>query len=219
MKFPIVLLVLGLLSNSRITNFAHGSYVNPPPPVPLPVPIVPYAPQGLSAGFLGFGSIFGVLAILFLVSILPALLRPKHVTPACPTGYYLYSTACGRFCYRYESNDCKSWSSARATCIAEGGDLLVPSECYYKFFKDNAQQNEGNCTNVWLGGSTTTPGYNFTSVRGEPIPDNFSFWNTGQPDPARETESCLEMRKEFNNYRMNDYDCSVQQGFICQKFV
>ncbi|KAL3870892.1 hypothetical protein ACJMK2_038923 [Sinanodonta woodiana] len=77
----------------------------------------------------------------------------------------------------------------------------------------------GSCSNFWIGGSSTTPGSNYVSVRGDPIPNNFIFWSPTQPDPAGGTESCLEMRKNFNNYLMNDFVCSVTQGFICQKFV
>ncbi|KAL3846654.1 hypothetical protein ACJMK2_017683 [Sinanodonta woodiana] len=143
--------------------------------------------------------------------------RSGHVR--CPSTYYLYSTTCGRFCYRYESSECKSWTSARTTCKAEGGDLLVPSECYYQFFKDQATQNEGSCSNFWLGGSTTTPGSNYTSVRGDPILDSFPFWGSNQPDGTGGRESCIEMARSFSNYLMNDALCSNTKGFICQIFV
>ncbi|KAK3602525.1 hypothetical protein CHS0354_003777 [Potamilus streckersoni] len=159
--------------------------------------------------------------IILGVAILPELLQRRNSTPitpapGCPPTYYLYSTECGRFCYRYESSNCKSWTSSRTVCREEGGDLLVPSECYYKFFKDNAQQNEGSCpTQFWLGGSTTSPGTNFISVGGAPISNTFSFWRSGQPDGGGGTENCLEMRKSYS-YLMNDVLCKTIQGFICQ---
>ncbi|KAK3578353.1 hypothetical protein CHS0354_039063 [Potamilus streckersoni] len=134
----------------------------------------------------------------------------------CPKGYELYSSVqCGKFCYRFESNNCSSWSAARSVCQADGGDLLVPSECYYQYFREKAQQREGTCSHFWIGGYTNTPGSNYVTVKGNPIPSSFPFWSVGQPDGLG-GESCLEMRSYFTNYLMNDYHCDQAQGFICQ---
>ncbi|KAL3870891.1 hypothetical protein ACJMK2_038922 [Sinanodonta woodiana] len=222
MIFPMDFAVYGILSICEITYFTQAMSVIPSPPVRFPGPIASPLQSWQSAGFPGFGSLFGILALITIVTILPTFLRPRNITaaPGCPSAeYYLYSTACGRFCYRYESSACQSWSSARATCRAEGGDLLVPSECYYQFFKDNAQQNEGSCNNFWLGGSTTTPGLNYVSVRGDPIPGTFPFWNPGQPSGTGGLDSCVEMSKTHSHYLMNDGVCSVNKGSICQIFV
>ncbi|KAK3604392.1 hypothetical protein CHS0354_011883, partial [Potamilus streckersoni] len=135
----------------------------------------------------------------------------------CPAPYILYSTECGRFCYRYESSDCKVWSAARTVCRTEGGDLLEPSECYYNFFSGKAKQNEGKCRpSYWLGASTTTPGNNFVTVRDIPVLNSASFWNTGQPDGGN--ESCVEMASVIQ-YKANDNLCTNNQSFICQIFI
>ncbi|KAL3846714.1 hypothetical protein ACJMK2_017680 [Sinanodonta woodiana] len=217
MKFQIFLVALGLLSDCRITSFTRGVSIFPAPPVPVPVRIAPLVSQWQSARYPGYGSAFLIFALATLVVILPILHRPTSA-PGCPSTYYLYSTTCGRFCYRYESSECKSWTSARTTCRAEGGDLLVPSECFYQFFKDHARQNEGSCSNFWIGGSTTTPGSNYTSVRGDLISNSVPLWASGQPDAFGGTESCIEMFSSFN-YLMNDAECSNSKGFICQLFV
>nr|WRO64893.1 C-type lectin [Sinohyriopsis cumingii] len=136
----------------------------------------------------------------------------------CPEGYHMYEKKTyGKFCYRFESNQCKSWSDARQTCQNEGGDLMIPDECTYQFFRDLAKPNEGTCEHFWIGGYTNTPGSSCVTVKGDPIASTFPFWSGGQPDGFG-GESCLEMRSYFINYLMNDYHCHVQQGFICQIF-
>ncbi|KAK3578350.1 hypothetical protein CHS0354_039058 [Potamilus streckersoni] len=136
----------------------------------------------------------------------------------CPEGYHMYEKKKnGKFCYRFESNECKSWSDARKTCQYEGGDLMIPDECTYQFFRDLAKPNEGKCEHFWIGGYTNTPGSNCVTVKGKPLSSTFPFWLGGQPDGLG-GESCLEMRSYFNNYLMNDYLCNVPQGFICQIF-
>ncbi|KAK3578354.1 hypothetical protein CHS0354_039065 [Potamilus streckersoni] len=150
-------------------------------------------------------------------SIVNTLEEIKHCLGCtCPKGYERYSSAtCGTFCYRFESNNCSSWSAARSVCQAEGGDLLVPSECYYQFFREKAQQHEGTCSHFWIGGNTNTPGSNYVNVKGDPVPSSFSFWSVGQPDGLL-GESCLEMRSYLTNYLMNDYHCDRPEGFVCQ---
>ncbi|KAK3578351.1 hypothetical protein CHS0354_039060 [Potamilus streckersoni] len=136
----------------------------------------------------------------------------------CPTGYKKYvNDTCGNSCYRYESSQCKSWNDARQTCQKEGGDLMIPTECSYQFFREQAKQNEGTCSQFWIGGYTNTPGKKYVTVKGDPIPTSFSYWTGSQPDGLG-GESCLEMRSYFTNYLMNDYHCRVGEGFICQIF-
>ncbi|KAL3836321.1 hypothetical protein ACJMK2_021755 [Sinanodonta woodiana] len=135
----------------------------------------------------------------------------------CPDGYHIYEKKHEKFCYRFESNQCKSWSDARRTCQSEGGDLMILDECTYQFFRDLAKPNEGTCSHFWIGGYTNTPGSNYVTVKGDPIASTFPFWTGGQPDGLG-GESCLEMRSYFNNYLMNDFHCHVPQGFICQIF-
>ncbi|KAK3578348.1 hypothetical protein CHS0354_039056 [Potamilus streckersoni] len=133
----------------------------------------------------------------------------------CPDGY-LNETKFGPFCYRLESNRCKSWSRARQTCQNEGGDLVIPDVNTYQFFRNLAKNSKGQCQHFWIGGYTSTPGSNYVTVSGVSIPITFPFWSVGQPDGLG-GENCLEMRSYFTNYLMNDYHCNVPHGFICQK--
>ncbi|KAL3881943.1 hypothetical protein ACJMK2_028326 [Sinanodonta woodiana] len=138
----------------------------------------------------------------------------------CPNNYTkCESEKCGRFCYRYESNQCKSWFDARQICQNEGGDLMVPSECSYPFFREQASLNEGSCSHFWIGGRTENQGFSYVTVKGDVIPQDssFSYWSIGQPDGGGET--CLEMRSYFNNYLMNNFHCVYEEGFICQFFL
>ncbi|KAL3881942.1 hypothetical protein ACJMK2_028325 [Sinanodonta woodiana] len=139
----------------------------------------------------------------------------------CPKNYTkCESEKCGRFCYRYESNQCQSWFDARQICQNEGGDLMVPSECSYQFFREKASLNEGSCSQFWIGGRTENQGFSYVTVKGDVIPQDsrFSYWSIGQPDGLG-GENCLEMRMNFNNYLMNNYHCEVKEGFICQFFL
>ncbi|KAL3836323.1 hypothetical protein ACJMK2_021757 [Sinanodonta woodiana] len=136
----------------------------------------------------------------------------------CPHGYQAYTNPNTKsFCYRFESNQCKSWSDARQTCQSEGGDLMIPDESTYQTFRNLAKPNEGKCSHFWIGGYSSTPGSNYVTVKGSTIASSFPYWSSGQPDGLG-GESCLEMRSYFNNYLMNDYICSGAQGFICQMF-
>ncbi|KAK3578349.1 hypothetical protein CHS0354_039057 [Potamilus streckersoni] len=136
----------------------------------------------------------------------------------CPHGYQSYINPNAKsFCYRFESNQCKSWSDARQTCQNEGGDLMIPDGNTYQAFRNLAKPNEGKCSHFWIGGYSSTPGSNYVTVKGNPIASNFPYWSSGQPDGLG-GESCLEMRSYFTNYLMNDYICSAAQGFICQIF-
>ncbi|KAL3870794.1 hypothetical protein ACJMK2_038837 [Sinanodonta woodiana] len=134
----------------------------------------------------------------------------------CPAGYSLYSQSCGRFCYRYEANACKDWDNARATCQAEGGDLLVPTECNYQYFREQAETIVGICdSEFWLGAQRPTNGADFITVEGDTISNTANFWKQGQPDNTNGTENCLEMRRDYD-LLANDLKCSQLSGYICQ---
>ncbi|KAL3870876.1 hypothetical protein ACJMK2_038908 [Sinanodonta woodiana] len=148
---------------------------------------------------------------------LPSNTLPTTIPAACPARYSLYSESCGRFCYRYEDNDCKDWDNARAACQAEGGDLLAPSECNYEFLREQAVQNLGDCPgNLWLGARRPRNGDNFRTVRGDPISNTANFWERDEPNNVNGNENCLEMRIEFTIFLANDQICSEENGYICQ---
>ncbi|KAL3871493.1 hypothetical protein ACJMK2_039487 [Sinanodonta woodiana] len=134
----------------------------------------------------------------------------------CSSEYTLYSTKCGEFCYRFDNKNCISWTAARTTCQGEGGELLEPDVCTYPFFHGLVRENRGTCADTWIGGFRDLPMLNYTTVRGNPLPDNFQWWGSNQPS-KRNTQACVEMTPG-RGFLMNDDECADLNGYICQKY-
>ncbi|KAL3871495.1 hypothetical protein ACJMK2_039489 [Sinanodonta woodiana] len=202
MKILTLLGFLVLLTISQMTNCFPGQFNA----VPTPIPRNHLKPVA--------GSNFGLLALIIIIfSIL--------LTPRCPWGYTLISNKCGRFCYRFEAQNCKSWAEASAACKGEGAKLMKPETCSYPLFQSLAPKKAGQCTDFWIGALRTPPSVTYVKVGGAPLPSNFKFWARGQPDRAGSLgglQACVQMADELE-YLMNDDGCNEMAGYICQIYI
>ncbi|KAK3605246.1 hypothetical protein CHS0354_037647 [Potamilus streckersoni] len=241
-----ILTLLGLfvvLTTSPTTNCTPGQFKPPPIPYNFNVPVVISYP--------GFGSDFGYLAlslIVFVIMLLPLptptinrtptprptpTLSPRPTPtptprptptpiPRCPSQYTLYSTNCGQFCYRYESEACAHWDEARIACRNEGADLWVPEVCSYPFFQEHVRKNKGTCLGIWIGVFRVQSLVNYMTVQGDRLEDNFQFWGKDEPDRSMPFEgnedACVEMSRPLD-YLMRDQICLNRFGFICKRSV
>ncbi|KAL3871490.1 hypothetical protein ACJMK2_039484 [Sinanodonta woodiana] len=208
MKIPTLLGFLVLLTSSPMTNSFPKQFNQ--------VPITEYHHKPVA------GSNFGYLAlavIAFSILFRPSPTKPP--VPKCPSGYTLYENVCGRFCYRLESQSCRSFANAQAICKEEGGDLLKPSACSYPMFRGLSRQQTGNCEDFWVGAFRTLPALNYVTVGGAALEDNFQFWGENQPSRtvnAGRQQACVQIDNGFDHL-LNDDFCTDTVGFICQTLL
>ncbi|MEP7127001.1 MAG: lectin-like protein [Byssovorax sp.] len=101
----------------------------------------------------------------------------------------------------------KSWPSARAACVAWGGDLAAISSQEELSFLDGKSQ----LTSVWLGGSDAALECSYTWSNGEPW---FAKWDPSQPDNSNGNEDCVAFTP---NGTINDLGCGNALDYICER--
>lgn len=124
---------------------------------------------------------------------------------SCPQGYTVH----GQSCYRtyYGTN----YDASRATCQADGGDLVVINSAdendivefftygWYAYIGYDDQATEG--TFEWVSGSSS-----------------YTKWSGGQPDDAGGLEDCAIINSGGGGW--DDTDCSSNQPYsICEVAV
>ncbi|XP_071143096.1 perlucin-like [Mytilus edulis] len=138
----------------------------------------------------------------------------------CPYTFKLH----GDYCYRIFSKVRASWFEAKTYCNVAGGDLATieskEEELYIEseLRKEHGNVSAGTPENYWLDGSDilTEGEWRWMSEEGESrLITGYTRWAPGQPDNAGTQEHCLEIRYTFG-VLWNDYQCQVQQNFICK---
>lgn len=112
-----------------------------------------------------------------------------------------------KHCYRIGPFQQKSWSAARAACVAWGGDLAaLGSKTEVSYVAAKIQIG-----NAWIGGTDAAKECDFTWSNGEPWHAN---WDNGEPSNGGGNEDCVLLGK---NGAMSDYPCTNNFGYICER--
>jgi cysteine-rich repeat protein len=113
-----------------------------------------------------------------------------------------------KHCYRISPFMQKTWSAARAMCVAWGGDLAaLGSKAEADYVAAKIQIGA-----AWLGGTDAAKECDFTWSNGEPW---HAKWDSGEPsDGNGNGEDCVLLSK---NGGMSDYPCTNAFGYICER--
>lgn len=102
----------------------------------------------------------------------------------------------------------KDWKSARANCLAWGGDLAgLSSAAEVDFLKDKFND-------VWTGANDIVDECSFTWVNGEPWQPH---WAGNEPNDANKNEDCAYLFKAGNDGLMNDTNCNDKRDALCER--
>lgn len=100
----------------------------------------------------------------------------------------------------------KPWSSARASCVAWGGDLAgLGSQAEIDFVTGKVP------IAMWIGGTDAANECAYSWTNGEPW---HAKWEQGQPDDQNGIEDCVALTQ---NGAMNDLACANSMGFLCER--
>lgn len=114
-----------------------------------------------------------------------------------------------KHCYRLFTSS-TDWASARASCVAWGGDLVgISSKTEYDFIEQHSNPQLSNST--WFGGYAVSPLCSYAWVNGEPW---HSEWGTDRPNSAG--SSCIELSTNVNR-RMIDLGCGNIRDYLCER--
>ncbi|XP_018016588.1 C-type mannose receptor 2 [Hyalella azteca] len=134
----------------------------------------------------------------------------------CATPYVLLGTQCIHLLL----TDYNSWSDARTSCGATGGDLIILDDCdqYSKvtsYLNDQGYSPDG----YWIGGSDEALEGQWRWIDGSTMAMGLPYWaNTGagiqEPDSPG-VENCLELSSLWM-YRFSNTLCSNTRRVICE---
>lgn len=124
-------------------------------------------------------------------------------TACAGAGYTLHN---GR-CYKLYTDN-KSWSDARASCQADGGDLVTINDSAENAYIDNFRY-----TVTWIG--LTDEGHEGIWTWG--TPSTYFNWDTdyGQPDNAGGTDNCGRLNHQIDKF--DDTSCDFEFDYVCEK--
>ncbi|XP_026206459.1 C-type lectin domain family 4 member M-like [Anabas testudineus] len=132
-------------------------------------------------------------------------------------------------CYYFSSRKL-SWSSSRAWCQTQGGDLLiVNSEEEQRFIFDASQAQEQSSTRLWIGLTDVEEEGDWRWVDGSKVTSDLQFWlsraGTGtEPDdwklddPLGEDCGHIDMSEHALKSWM-DGSCEMPYRWICEKNI
>lgn len=112
--------------------------------------------------------------------------------------------------YYIENSETFVWFDAYKACHKVNGHLVsFESAQEYKNVISHLNTN----VDYWIGLNDFTTFGKFCTVDNT-IP-KFTYWHSGEPNSAGE-ENCVHLRYMNNEYRMNDVNCRIRFGFICE---
>ncbi|XP_069065370.1 CD209 antigen-like protein C isoform X2 [Pleurodeles waltl] len=121
----------------------------------------------------------------------------------CPVGWKAHAGNC-----YYFSSVQQPWESAKVDCIRRGSQLVtVKSKEEQIFLAQNVNGKEH-----WIGLSDSAQEGTWQWVNGAPL--RVSFWQSGEPNNAKNDEDCAEIEPTVT---WNDDDCSSSRHWICEK--
>lgn len=125
----------------------------------------------------------------------------------CSSSNYDFRDPTSRHCYRISPVAQKTWSAARAACVAWGGDLAaLGSKAETDYLTAKVQIGT-----AWIGGTDAAKECDYTWSNGEPW---HAKWDSAQPDNAGGNEDCVALTK---NGGMNDFACGIAAGYVCER--
>ncbi|XP_061166262.1 perlucin-like [Saccostrea echinata] len=104
---------------------------------------------------------------------------------------------------------CKAFESDLVSIESNDENLLIDGYLQTKHPHDNDKV----AADYWIGGNDIESEGNFKWI-GSEQPFTFTYWMSGQPDPAE--QDCVEIRG-VSNFRWHDETCTHQHRFICEK--
>nr|XP_014341484.1 PREDICTED: asialoglycoprotein receptor 2-like [Latimeria chalumnae] len=118
----------------------------------------------------------------------------------CPGTWNMFSGKC-----YYFSTDSASWYSARSSCLAQNGDLVIVKST-------SLHKAHGN--DYWIGLTDSANEGSFQWVDGTPL-SGVTFWAFLEPISfIWSDEDCVHMKYDGS---WNDNTCSVSLRWICEK--
>ncbi|XP_078392154.1 CD209 antigen-like protein 2 [Cetorhinus maximus] len=131
------------------------------------------------------------------------ILRNRSEFP-CPNGWKDHNHHCYRF-----STKSKEWDSAKQQCESQNSHfIIINTEQEQNFIKKSIENNPGD---YWIGLTDRESEGNWKWVDGTPV--SFTQWYQGEPNNWSGNENCAIIR--MNGW--NDYSCTDQFPFICEK--
>ncbi|XP_041036045.1 C-type lectin domain family 17, member A-like [Carcharodon carcharias] len=122
----------------------------------------------------------------------------------CPRGWEVHNQHCYRF-----STDTVNWDSAKQQCESENSHLIIiNTEQEQNFIKKSLENNPGT---YWIGLTDRESEGNWKWVDGTTM--SFTQWDHGEPNNWNNNENCAIIRTS----EWNDYSCTDQFHFICEK--
>ncbi|CAL4080456.1 unnamed protein product, partial [Meganyctiphanes norvegica] len=118
----------------------------------------------------------------------------------------------GSECFR-AVDESLPWHDARSYCQDEGSDLAEPEDL--DALKEYLVSTD-YVYDYWLGGTDEAEEGEWLWVSGRPLREE---WMQGSGDfDGGEDQDCFDFRPDYDNdYPVNDFDCSHDQRFICEK--
>ncbi|XP_067653838.1 perlucin-like [Haliotis asinina] len=147
---------------------------------------------------------------LKLLTVLLCFVATTYSHAGCPLGFHQHRRSCYWF-----STITGSFAEAASYCrYLESHLATLSSRKEYSYIRGYAIRH-GKAPNYWIGASDL-------NIEGRWLWEGqrrmkFTAWSPGQPDNGGSNEHCLEMRKNYGNYLLNDYICQNTGNFICEK--
>ncbi|XP_078392737.1 hepatic lectin-like [Cetorhinus maximus] len=103
----------------------------------------------------------------------------------------------------------KEWNSAKLQCESLNSHLIIiNTEQEQNFMEKSIENNPGD---YWIGLTDRESEGNWKWVDGSPV--SFTRWGQGEPNNWNGNENCAIIKTRG----WNDYSCSDQFRFICEK--
>ena len=132
-----------------------------------------------------------------------------HNNVPCPCGWKKILNGC----YLFEKAKV-TWGVARANCLKQGGDLVVPKGALQCILLSNHSAILGMHA-PWIGVFRHRHGGKFYDTCGKPL--SYAPWAPKEPNDLRGVENCGQMYgKGESKAKWNDNGCNEKWGYICQ---
>jgi len=131
--------------------------------------------------------------------------------PKVPAGYK-EGIVPGR-AFKVHNREKKTWRNARATCQAEGGDLVVNDNIAIC----NWLNNKGR--DLWIGANDmNNEGHFVWAINGSPV--THAVWDRNQPDNGGGNQDCVVTNFEGRTGKWDDQGCDADKHFwVCQFII
>ncbi|RUS78707.1 hypothetical protein EGW08_013528 [Elysia chlorotica] len=132
---------------------------------------------------------------------------------SCPVGW-IFSPHSGT-CIKIFS-EMKTWGDARATCLANGADLVkIVDDNMNKFIWDQVSLASYKLHWIGLHDQNNEGSFHWLDEREK---TTYLNWGYGQPNNVGVVgQDCVDISDYFGDGKWNDRECTAKQRFICEK--